>query len=340
MKKVLITGITGQDGSYLSEFLLKKGYEVYGLVRRTSNDPFARFDYPNIKIHKIDGNLRDLSTVRRAMEEVIPDEVYNLAAQSHVGVSFNCAEETEDINYYGTGRVVNEAIRVNPKVKIYQASTSEMFGSSKPPQDEKTPFAPVSPYADAKRRAHEDFVVNIREKGYFISSGILFNHESPRRGAQFVTRKITISLVKLKLGLQDCLELGNLDAKRDWGYAGDYVEVMWKMLQQKKPDDYVIATGEARTVRDFVEATAKVLDIKIKWSGKGIKEVGKDQRGKIIVKINPKFYRPAEVDYLCGDSSKAMKVLGWKPKVSFDELVKMMVENDLLIHSHPIHMLK
>ncbi len=333
MKKALITGITGQDGSYLAEFLLKKGYEVYGLVRRTSNDPFARFDYPNIKIHKIDGNLRDLGTVRRAMEEVVPDEIYNLAAQSHVGVSFNCAEETEDINYYGVGRVVNEAIRVNPKVKIYQASTSEMFGSSKPPQNEKTEFNPVSPYADAKRRAHDDFVVNIRDKGYFICSGILFNHESPRRGAQFVTRKITISLAKIKLGLQDCLELGNLDAKRDWGFAGDYVEIMWKMLQQKQPKDYVIATGESHTVRDFVNASAEVLGIKIKWSGKGEKEIGKDEDGKVIVKVNPKFYRPAEVNYLCGDPSKAKKDLNWKPKVTFKELVKMMVEHDLTVFS-------
>lgn len=333
MKKALITGITGQDGSYLAEFLLNKGYEVYGLVRRTSNDPFARFDYPNIKIHKIDGNLRDLGTVRRAMEEVVPDEIYNLAAQSHVGVSFNCAEETEDINYYGVGRVVNEAIRVNPKVKIYQASTSEMFGSSKPPQNEETEFNPVSPYADAKRRAHDDFVVNIRDKGYFICSGILFNHESPRRGAQFVTRKITISLAKIKLGLQDCLELGNLDAKRDWGFAGDYVEIMWKMLQQKQPKDYVIATGESHTVRDFVNASAEVLGIKIKWSGKGEKEIGKDENGKVIVKVNPKFYRPAEVNYLCGDPSKAKKDLNWKPKVTFGELVKMMVEYDLAVFS-------
>lgn len=333
MKKALITGITGQDGSYLAEFLLKKGYEVYGIVRRTSNDPFARFDYPNIKIHKIDGNLRDLGTLRRAMEDVVPDEIYNLAAQSHVGVSFNCAEETEDINYYGVGRVVNEAIRVNPKVKIYQASTSEMFGSSKPPQNEKTEFNPVSPYADAKRRAHDDFVVNIRDKGYFICSGILFNHESPRRGAQFVTRKITISLAKIKLGLQDCLELGNLDAKRDWGFAGDYVEIMWKMLQQKQPKDYVIATGESHTVRDFVNASAEVLGIKIKWSGKGEKEIGKDENGKTIVRVNPKFYRPAEVNYLCGDPSKAKKDLNWKPKVTFKELVKMMVEHDLAVFS-------
>ncbi len=335
MKKALITGITGQDGSYLSEFLLKKGYEVYGLVRRTSNDPFARFDYPNIKIHKIDGNLRDLATVRRAMEEVVPDEVYNLAAQSHVAVSFTCPEETEDINYYGAGRVINEAIRVNPKVKIYQASTSEMFGSSKPPQNEKTPFNPVSPYADAKRRAHDDFVVNMREKGYFVCSGILFNHESPRRGAQFVTRKITISLAKLKLGLQDKLELGNLSAKRDWGFAGDYVEVMWKMLQQKVPRDYVIATGESHTVREFVTAAAAALGIKIRWSGKGVKEVGKDETGKVIIQVNPKFYRPTEVEYLCGDASKAKKELGWKPKVSFEELVQMMVENDLEHYSHP-----
>ncbi len=333
-KKALITGITGQDGSYLSEFLLKKGYEVYGLVRRTSNDPFVRFDYPNIKIHKVDGNMRDLATIRRAMEEVKPDEVYNLAAQSHVAVSFTCPE---DINYYGVGRVVNEAIRVNPKVKIYQASTSEMFGSSKPPQNEKTAFNPVSPYADAKTRAHTDFVVNVREKGYFVCSGILFNHESPRRGAQFVTRKITISLAKLKLGLQDVIELGNLSAKRDWGFAGDYVEVMWKMLQQKVPKDYVIATGESHTVREFVTAAAHALGIKIKWSGKGIDEVGKDENGKVIVQVNPKFYRPAEVDYLKGDPSKAKKELGWKPKVSFNELVRMMVESDLETYSQPIY---
>jgi len=328
-RKALITGITGQDGSYLAEFLLGKGYEVYGLVRRTSNDPFSRFDYPNIDIHKIDGNLRDLSTIRRAMEQVVPDEVYNLAAQSHVGVSFTCPEETEDINYFGTGRVVNEAIRVNPKVRIYQASTSEMFGSSLPPQNEKTPFKPVSPYASAKLRAHQDFVVNIRNKGYFVCSGILFNHESPRRGAQFVTRKITISLAKIKLGLQEFMELGNLDAKRDWGFAGDYVKVMWKMLQEEKPDDFVIATGKAHTVRDFVTETASVLGIKISWSGKGVKEVGKNENGKIIVKINPKFYRPSEVEYLCGDARKAKKKLKWEAEVSFKELVKMMSESDL-----------
>lgn len=325
MKKALITGITGQDGSYLAEFLLKKGYKVYGLVRRTSNDPFARFDYPNIKIQKVDGNMRDLNSISRAMKDIVPDEVYNLAAQSHVGVSFTCPEETEDINYYGVGRIINEAIKVNPKVKIYQASTSEMFGSSKPPQNENTPFRPVSPYADAKFRAHQDFVINARNKGFFVCSGILFNHESPRRGAQFVTRKITISLAKIKLGLQPFLELGNLDAKRDWGFAGDYVEAMWKMLQQKTPEDFVISTGESHTVREFVNESAKILGIDIVWSGKGLKEVGKDKKnGKIMIKINPKFYRPAEVDFLCGDSAKARKKLGWHPKVSFEELVKMM----------------
>jgi GDPmannose 4,6-dehydratase len=328
MKKALITGITGQDGSYLAEFLLKKGYEVYGLVRRTSNDPFARFDYPNIHIHKIDGNLRDLNSITRAMQQVVPDKVYNLAAQSHVGVSFTCPEETEDINYYGTGRVINEAIRVNPKVRIYQASTSEMFGSSKPPQNENTVFRPVSPYSQAKLRAHQDFVLNVRNKGYFICSGILFNHESPRRGAQFVTRKITISLAKVKLGLQPFLELGNLNAKRDWGFAGDYVEVMWKMLQQKKADDFVIATGQSHTVREFVTEAAKVLGIDIQWFGKGLKEVGRDQYGNTIVKINPKFYRPNEVDFLCGDATKAKKILKWSPRVTFKELVKIMIEAD------------
>lgn len=328
MKKALITGITGQDGSYLAEFLLKKGYKVYGLVRRTSNDPFARFDYPNIRIHKIDGNLRDLNSIARAMQQVVPDEVYNLAAQSHVGVSFSCPEETEDINYYGVGRIVNEAIKVNPKVKIYQASTSEMFGSSKPSQNEKTPFNPVSPYAKAKLQAHQDFVVNIRNKGYFVCSGILFNHESPRRGAQFVTRKITISLAKVKLGLQPFLELGNLDARRDWGFAGDYVEAMWKILQQKTPEDFVIATGESHTVREFVNESAKVLGINLTWSLKGKNEIGKDQNGRTIVKINPKFYRPTEVDYLCGDAEKARRKLDWSPKVLFKELVKIMTIND------------
>lgn len=330
MKKALITGITGQDGSYLAELLLGKGYDVYGLARRTSNDPMIRLKEVSNRANIIYGNLRDLSTIKKALEESRPDEIYNLAAQSDVGISFYCPEETMEINYYGLGRLVNEAMKINPKVKIYQASTSEMFGKTNPPQNENSPFQPVSPYGESKLKAHEDFVRGYREKqDLFICSGILFNHESPKRGEHFVTRKITISLAKIKLGLQDYFELGNLEAKRDWGFAGDYIEAMWKMLQQDKPDDFVISTGVSHTVRDFFEATAKALDIKVVWEGKGLNEVAKDEKGKIILKINEKYYRPTEVDYLLGDSAKAKKMLGWQPKTSFDDLVSMMAHSDL-----------
>jgi len=331
-RRVLITGITGQDGYYLAEFLINKGYIVYGLVRRTSNNPLIKFE-PNFSLRReikiIYGNLRDLNTIRNALQESRPDEIYNLAGQSDVGISFLCPEETMEVNYYGVGRLVNEAMRLNPKIRIYQASTSEMFGQAKPRQNETTPFNPVSPYAEAKLKAHEDFVVGYRERhGLFICSGILFNHESPKRGEHFVTRKITISLVKIKLGLQDCLELGNLDAKRDWGFAGDYVKAMWLMLQQKKPEDLVIATGEAHSVREFVEAAAAVLGMRIRWRGKGTKEVGVDARGRVLVRVNPKFYRPSDPYYLCGDARRARKLLGWQPKVGFKDLVKMMIEAD------------
>jgi len=333
MKRALITGITGQDGSYLAEFLLGKGYEVYGMMRRTSNDPLTRFDEDmesKENFHLLYGNLRDVAAIERVIEESNPDEIYNLAAQSDVGVSFKCPEETTEINYYGVGRLVNAVLKHNPKVRVYQASTSEMFGKTQPPQNEDSPFQPVSPYSEAKLKAHEDFVVGYREKhGLFICSGFLFNHESPRRGEHFVTRKISISLAKIKLGLQDSFELGNLDAKRDWGFAGDYVRLMWMMLQQDKPDDYVIATGESRTVRDFVNAAAEALDMKITWEGKGLDEIAKDENGKIILRINEKYYRPNEVDYLLGDSSKAQKVLGWKTDVNFKELVAMMTKSDL-----------
>lgn len=331
MKRALITGITGQDGSYLAEFLINKNYDVYGLARRTSNDPLARIEDLCLegKITILHGNLRDLNTVRNAMEKARPDEVYNLAAQSHVGISFECPEETEEINYYGVGRVVNEAVRINPKVKIYQASTSEMFGMARPPQNENTPFNPISPYAEAKLRAFDDFVKGYRKKGFFICSGILFNHESPRRGKNFVTRKITYSMAKIKLGLQECLELGHLDTKRDWGYAGDYVEAMWMMLQQDGPEDFVVGTGEAHSVREFVERAAEEIGIELHWEGAGINEVGKDKNGRVIVKINEKFYRPTDPQYLLADTNKANNVLGWKPKVSFGGLIKMMVEGDL-----------
>lgn len=329
MKKALITGITGQDGSYLAELLLQKGYEVHGLVRRTSNDPMIRLKDSSNKINIIYGNLRDLATIKKALEVARPDEVYNLAAQSDVGVSFHCPEETMEINYYGLGRLVNEAMKINPKIRIYQASTSEMFGKTNPPQNELTSFQPVSPYGESKLKSHEDFVVGYREKHkLFICSGILFNHESPRRGEHFVTRKITISLAKIKLGLQDYFELGNLEAKRDWGFAGDYVEAMWKMLQQERPDDFVISTGISHTVREFVDAAAKALDMKIILEGKGLNEVAKDENGKIILRINEKYYRPTEVNYLLGDSSKAERMLGWKPKTKFEDLVAIMASTD------------
>lgn len=330
-KRALITGITGQDGSYLAEFLLEKGYEVYGLIRRVSSDPLMRIEPLSLahKINLIYGNMRDLNSIIRALEKSKPDEIYNLAAQSHVGVSFECPEETLDINYYGVGRLVIEATRINPKVKIYQASTSEMFGSTPPPQNEKTTFNPVSPYAEAKYRAHIDYIAGYRDRyKYFLCSGILFNHESPRRGKHFVTKKITHSMAKIKHGLQESFELGNLDAKRDWGYAKDYVEAMWLMLQQPKPQDLVIATGESHTVRDFVNATAKALDMKITWHGKGLKEVAKDASGKIIIKVNPKYYRPNEVNSLLGDSKKARKILKWKPKVTFHKLAEIMAKAD------------
>lgn len=330
-KRALITGITGQDGSYLAELLLEKGYEVFGLVRRISHDATVRLGAleREKKVTLLDGNLRDLGTLQRALETAQPDEIYNLAAQSDVGVSFRCPEETMEVNYYGLGRLVNTAMKINPKVRIYQAATSEMFGASKPPQNEKTEFKPVSPYGESKLKGYEDYVVGYREKhGLYICAGILFNHESPRRGVNFVTRKITASLARIKLGLQETLELGNLDAKRDWGYAKDYVEAMWLMLQQDKPQDFVISTGISHKVRDFVNAAAAAMDMKLKWSGKGVDEVARDEQGKVIVKVNPQFYRPTDVHYLLGDCSKAKRVLKWKHSVTFEGLVKLMTDAD------------
>ncbi len=330
-KRAFITGITGQDGSYLAEFLHKKGYEVYGFLRRVSTDPFARIEdlYNNGQVKLIYGNMRDSQTIVNALKISKPDEIYNLAAQSHVGISFTCPDETMDINYRGLERLATEAFKLNPKVKIYQASTSEMYGNTKPPQSEVSTFAPVSPYGDSKLFAHENVVVPLRKKGFFICSGILFNHESPRRGKHFVTRKVSHSLIKIKFGQQDVLTMGNLDAKRDWGFAGDYVEAMWMMLQRKKPEDFVIATGENHTVRQFIEETAKYLGMPITWHGKGLKEVGKDPNGKIVIKLSEKHYRPNEVNNLLGNSKKARTKLGWKPKVTFKGLVKMMVEADI-----------
>ncbi len=330
-KRALITGITGQDGSYLAEYLVSLGYEVWGLMRRTSLDPLMRIEHLVLsrRVHIVYGNMRDAATLREALQQSRPNEIYNLAAQSDVGISFKCSDETMEINYFGLGRLVHEAMVINPKVCIYQASTSEMFGKTKPPQNETSPFQPVSPYGKAKLLAHEYFVKGYREKhGLFICSGFLFNHESPRRGEHFVTRKITISLAKIKLGLQDSFALGNLEARRDWGYAGEYVKMMHKMLQQKKPEDFVIATGKSHTVRQFVEAAAQALDMPIHWSGKGLKEVGKTKDNHTILTISREFYRPNEVHHLLGDTRKAKRILGWKPTTSFEQLAAMMAKAD------------
>jgi GDPmannose 4,6-dehydratase len=330
MKRVLITGITGQDGSYLADLLVSKGYEVYGLLRRTSNDPFVRINHlvKDKKIKLIYGNMRDRATLIRALEISRPDEVYNLAAQSHVGISFDCPDETWAINFEGAKTLAEETFKQNPKARFYQASTSEMYGSTKPPQNEMSIFAPVSPYADAKLKIHNEVVGVMRKQGHFICAGILFNHESPRRGENFVTRKVTQSFVKIKFGLIEDFELGNLESHRDWGFAGDYVEAMWMMLQRDKPEDFVIATGESRTVREMVEATAEILDLGLTWHGSGMDEVGKDNKGNIILRINKDLYRPNEVDYLLGDPAKAKEKLGWKPKISFKDLIAMMVIAD------------
>ncbi len=329
-KKALITGITGQDGSYLAEFLLEKGYEVWGLVRRTSLDPLLRLNGIKSRLKLRYGNLLDSYSIYKILEESRPDEIYNLAAQSDVAISFECPHETREVNYHGVGRLIHTIQDLRLNSKVYQASTSEMFGNY-PGEivNEQTPFNPQSPYAEAKVKAHLDYITNYRERyGMFLCSGFLFNHESPKRGKHFVTRKITHSMVKIKLGLQDSFSLGNLNARRDWGFAGDYVKAMWMILQQKTPRDYVIATGESHTVRDFVTKTAEALGMQINWEGEGLKEVGLVD-GKPIVLVNEKFFRPKDVHKLCGDSSKARAELGWQPSVKLGELVKIMVAADL-----------
>jgi len=329
MKKALITGITGQDGSYLAEFLLKKGYQVFGMHRRTSMDIFERLGDFKDKITIVDGDMTDATSLIRLIQEINPYEVYNLASQSFVPASWTQPIATAEMTALGVMRLL-EAIRlVNPKIKFYQASSSEMFGKTQEtPQSEITPFYPRSPYGVSKLFGYW-ITINYRESyGIHASNGILFNHEGPRRGKQFVTRKITHSVAKIKLGLQQEFSLGNLDSKRDWGFAGDYVEAMWLMLQKDKPGDYVIGTGETHTIREFVEEAFKVSGMKITWEGKGLNEVGK-YNGKIVVRVSQKFFRPAEVDVLIADPTKAKKELSWKPKTSFKELVRMMVESDL-----------
>ena len=328
-KVALITGITGQDGSYLAEFLLKKGYKVYGMHRRTSLDILDRIGELKKSIHLVDGDLTDTSSLREVLIKTNPDEVYNLAAQSFVPASWTQPESTGDITGLGVLRMLEAIKSVNPKIKFYQASSSEMFGKvQESPQTERTFFYPRSPYGVAKAYGYY-ITKNYRESyNLFACNGILFNHESPRRGKQFVTRKITHSIAKIKLGFQEFFEIGNLNAKRDWGFAGDYVEAMWIMLQQEQPDDYVIGTGETHSVREFIEESFKAVYMPIEWEGEGLNEVGK-YNNKVVVKINPKFYRPAEVELLLADYSKAKKELNWEPKINFKELVKMMVESDI-----------
>ncbi|SHJ50152.1 GDP-mannose 4,6-dehydratase [Paramaledivibacter caminithermalis] len=338
MKTALITGITGQDGSYLTELLLEKGYKVYGLFRRKSKRDFGNVEHLKNEIELIYGDMTDYISLANALKISKPDEIYNLAAQSFVATSWQQPISTTQINALGVMNIL-EALRiVKPDAKLYQASTSEMFGFVREiPQRETTPFYPRSPYGVAKLYGHW-ITKNYRESyDIFACSGILFNHESERRGKEFVTRKITEAAAKIKLGIQEKLELGNLDAKRDWGHAKDYVKAMWLMLQQKSPEDYVVATGETHKVREFVTIAFKHVDIDIEWIGKGIEERGIDKKtGKEIVKVNPKYFRPAEVDILLGDPSKAEKELGWKRKISFEELIKRMVDWDYKIISNEL----
>ncbi|TZE83079.1 GDP-mannose 4,6-dehydratase [Calorimonas adulescens] len=339
MKKALITGITGQDGSYLAELLLNKGYQVHGIIRRASTFNTKRIDHLYKDPHNEDvrlflhyGDLTDSSNLNRLIEKIEPDEIYNLAAQSHVKVSFEVPEYTAEVVGIGTLRLLDAIKETGIKTKFYQASTSELFGGlpETAPQNEKTPFYPKSPYAAAKLYAYW-ITVNYREAyNLFACNGILFNHESPRRGETFVTRKITMAVANIVKGKQDKLYLGNLNAMRDWGFAGDYVEAMWLMLQQDEPDDYVIATGETHSVREFCEKAFKCVDIDLVWEGTGIDEKGIDKKtGKVLIEVDPRYFRATEVDLLVGDSTKAREKLKWTPRVKFDELVYMMVESDL-----------
>lgn len=334
MKKAFITGITGQDGSYLAEFLLSKEYEVHGMVRRSSSfnrwriEHLSQHENKNFYLHY--GDLNDSSSMNKLIQQIHPDEVYNLGAQSHVGISFTLPEYTADATGIGTLRILDVLRETNSKAKFYQASSSELYGKVREiPQKETTPFHPRSPYAVSKLFSYW-ITVNYRESyNMFACNGILFNHESPRRGENFVTRKITINLAKIKTGKKEFFTIGNLNAKRDWGFAPDYVEGMWLMLQQNEPNDFVLATNETHTVREFIEESAKILDMDIVWEGEGVNEKGFDKKtGKLIVKVDEKFFRPAEVDILIGDSSLAKNKLGWIPKTTFKELVKIMTLAD------------
>ena len=336
-KIALITGITGQDGSYLAELLLEKGYNVWGIIRRSSSFNTGRIDHlyrdpheSDVRLRLIYGDLSDASSINQILKQVRPDEIYNLGAQSHVKVSFDIPEYTGDVTGLGVTRILEAMRELSLDAKFYQASSSELYGKvTESPQTERTAFHPRSPYAAAKAYAFY-ITQNYRESyGMFAVNGILFNHESPRRGETFVTRKVTRAAARIKLGLQSKLYLGNLDAKRDWGFAGDYVEAMWLMLQVEKPDDYVIATGETHSVREFCEVSFSHIGLPIKWEGEGVSERGVGPDGRTLIEIDPRYFRPAEVDLLLGDASKAKRELNWQPKVTFAGLAKMMVDADL-----------
>lgn len=344
MKKAFITGITGQDGSYLTELLLDKGYEVHGLIRRASTFNTSRIDhlYQDSHIEGVSlflhyGDLTDASNLSRLFEKIQPDEIYNLGAQSHVRVSFDVPEYSADTDALGVLRILDAVRETCPQVRFYQASTSELYGKvQEVPQSETTPFYPRSPYAVAKLYGFW-ITKNYRESyGLHASNGILFNHESPRRGETFVTRKITMAVARIVRGMQDCLFMGNLDAKRDWGYAKDYVRMMWMMMQQPEPDDYVVATGEMHTVREFIERAFELAGHPIAWKGSGVDEVGIDTtNGKVVVRIDARYFRPAEVEQLLGNPAKARAKLGWVPEVKFEQLVKIMVEADFRLLDNP-----
>ncbi len=343
-KRALITGITGQDGSYLAELLLEKGYEVHGIIRRTSSFNTSRIDHIYRDRHENDvrmflhyGDLTDSSNLNRLIEKLAPQEIYNLGAQSHVKVSFEVPEYTAETDAIGTLRLLDAIKETGVPARFYQASTSELFGeTSESPQNENTPFHPRSPYAVAKLYGY--WIVRNYREAYHLhaSNGILFNHESPRRGETFVTRKITMAVARISRGLQDCFYIGNLDARRDWGYAPDFVRMMWLMLQQPEPDDYVVATGENHSVREFIDAAFACVGHRIVWKGSGVDETGVDEAtGKVVVRVDPKYFRPAEVDELLGNPDKAKRKLGWEPTVKFAELVRLMTEGDLRLLDRP-----
>lgn len=344
MKKALITGITGQDGSYLSEFLLEKGYEVHGIIRRASSVNTSRIDHLRresggecapLRLHY--GDLTDSSNLNRLLESIEPDEIYNLGAQSHVKVSFEVPEFTAECDAIGVLRLLDAIRETGIRTRFYQASTSELYGKAEEiPQSETTPFHPRSPYAVAKLYGYW-ITRNYREAyGLHASNGILFNHESPRRGETFVTRKITMAVARIHRGMQEYLAMGNIDARRDWGYAPDFVRMMWKMLQQEEPDDYVVATGETHSVREFIERSFACVGRRIEWKGSGVEETGIDTTtGRTVVRIDPRYFRPAEVDHLIGNPARAAEKLGWKPTVTFEELVRIMTEGDLRLLERP-----